>query len=56
MSSSSSSKWLVNFTSMIFGKHCTSRSVTFLPISVAKNRRLSCLTYPRSWIVSMMLA
>ena len=35
MSSSSSSKWLVNFRSITFGKCCTSRSVTTLPISVA---------------------
>src|SRR5262249_6250940 len=35
MSSSSSSKWLVNFRSITLGKYCTSRSVTRLPISVA---------------------
>ena len=55
MSSSSSSKWLVNFRSMIFGKFATRKSVTTLPISVAKNRPRSCVTYLRFWIVLMML-
>ena len=56
ISSSSSSKWLVNFRSMMLGKCFTSRSVTTLPISVAKNRPRSCVTYPRFWMVLMMLA
>ena len=44
MSSSSSSMWAVNFRSMILGKCLTSRSVTTMPRSVAKNRRSFCST------------